>query len=79
MGMLDNLFRLCRMSDVIVQFLLQIGKVILNLNIVIIGNQLPSINQVSQVGRVITAMELDDITHFKLEATSLPSKAIINL
>ena len=40
MGMLDNLFRLCRMSDVIVQFLLQIGKVILNLNIVIIGNQL---------------------------------------
>ena len=79
MGMLDNLFRLCRMSDVIVQFLLQIGKVILNLNIVIIGNQLSSINQVSQVGRVITAMELDDITHFKLEATSLPSKAIINL
>ena len=28
---------------------------------------------------VITAMELDDITHFRLEATSLPSSAMINL
>ena len=39
----------------------------------------PSINQVSQVGFGITAIEFEDITHFKLLATSLPSKAIINL
>ena len=39
----------------------------------------PSMNQVSQVGRGITAIELEDIIHFRLLATSFPSNAKINL
>ena len=36
-------------------------------------------NQVSQVGSGMTAMEFDDMTHLRLLATSLPSSEMMNL